>query len=221
MVSSCANLVSLPPFSVELINKYNINSSDLHNIQFYLSDGISLSREIQQSENREITSSHSLERVGDKLIETIAFPKNTPCVIDSGLLDSKCLIARFESSPNSTLKFCLDDNTGLYTLKSSVKSVMFNEQLYNLRMIDKSAIKRSNRAFGWWCGGTISLLVLGLADDSAEWALSSGIISGLIGFGYAMQYDVNDYDYVALAIVESSVDKSKVKKRQVKGRRLD
>jgi len=66
-------------FTQEFRNQHNLSDSELLNLQYYLKGKILLNRKINSNE-KEITSKHSLKKVNDTFIEEIEIKEGTPGV---------------------------------------------------------------------------------------------------------------------------------------------
>jgi len=106
---------STVPFTNSKIIEYQLDAEEIKNVQCFISQKIVLQREVTKTDEKGISDSHTLEYIGDKMIETISFPAMTPCIVDEISSDKKQIIVSFEEADGSTLRFHLDRN-GYYKL---------------------------------------------------------------------------------------------------------
>lgn len=88
------------PFTAELRAEHNLSDADVKNLQFYLSDDITLRRELE-SGSRQVTGNHRLLLVSGKTVEEVSVAGGTPGVAVS-VTDERIAVS-FE--PGSSLTF--------------------------------------------------------------------------------------------------------------------
>jgi hypothetical protein len=99
-LSALAGCGSFKPFTHETRVAHSLGTSELKNLQFYVSDTITLRRELT-SDSRSVSGSHKLLLVSGKTIEEVVIPAKTPGVVVS--VEDGALAVSFE--PGSSLRF--------------------------------------------------------------------------------------------------------------------
>ena len=105
-LSSCTTV----PFTNALVNRYSLDTEEVKDIQYYVSNNIVLRREVTgptAGSRAEITPGHTLKRIEGKYVEEIIVRPNTPCVIVKARGND--LYVAFEEG--ATLKFSLQTAT--------------------------------------------------------------------------------------------------------------
>lgn len=164
---NCASKVA---FTNDLIDEYDLSDEDIKNTQFFISDKILLQREYDQVDELKVKSSHILESIKGKTIESVIFPPKTPCIIES-VIDNHNFLLRFESEDNSVLLFKNifdnENNTdGLYRFNETVVSYQ-NNDYNNAKRVDISS-------------GFHIISRIGMGSHFSGFALSLG---GSLGYG--------------------------------------
>jgi len=75
--SGCIAPVPLVPFTHELRSEYKLSKEELTQLQYYVSDTITLQREMSSSE-KQVTPGHNLKLVKDKQVEEVVVLPRTP-----------------------------------------------------------------------------------------------------------------------------------------------
>ncbi|MEJ7727764.1 MAG: DNA-directed RNA polymerase [Polyangiaceae bacterium] len=88
------------PFTAELRAEHRLSDADVKNLQFYLSDDITLRRELE-SGSRQVTGNHRLLLVSGKTVEEVTVAGGTPGVAVS--VSDERIAVSFE--PGSSLSF--------------------------------------------------------------------------------------------------------------------
>lgn len=78
-LSSGVGCASYVPFTHELRTEHGLTDDEVRNLQFYVSHGVTLRREIE-SGGRQVTPGHKLLLVSGKQIEEVVIPAKTPGV---------------------------------------------------------------------------------------------------------------------------------------------
>ncbi len=89
LISGCARV----PFTQKLRRNYNLTASVLKGVQYYISDTISLSREIH-SKDIEVSEKHGIKVIKEKNLEKIIIKAGTPGIVEK--VGSKTLAVSFE-----------------------------------------------------------------------------------------------------------------------------
>jgi len=78
-LSSGVGCASYVPFTHELRTEHGLTDEEVRNLQFYVSDAITLRREVE-SDKRQVTPGHKLLVLSGKQIEEVVIPAKTPGV---------------------------------------------------------------------------------------------------------------------------------------------
>ena len=136
-LSSCLLLASCSPkipFTQVVRDKYKLSDEDLKRIQFYVSDAIVLRRGEELGREKG-TDNGTLVIKSGKNLEQIVFKRNTACVINS-VVDNTKFSVSFEDGANKFLVFGSEaDPNGYYSLKaldwnSGKGKVTYGDQTY-------------------------------------------------------------------------------------------
>ncbi len=104
------------PFTQAMRDKYQLTPEELMSLQFYVSEGIILRR--GRHERGKKTAEGTLKLKEEVVIEEIAIPAGTPCVVEK-VIDNRRLAMRFGEKPNEFLVFgSLHRKDGLYVLQA-------------------------------------------------------------------------------------------------------
>lgn len=111
ILSSCKTYV---PFTNELKTNNNWNETDIKQIQFYLSNTITLHRQLGKSETK--IESGVIKTVDGKKIEEVIIKKGTPGIV-TNLADKKRMTVSFEIDDSHFLTFgSYENRDGRYYL---------------------------------------------------------------------------------------------------------
>lgn len=105
------------PFSQNLRDKYKLSDADLKGLQFYISDAIVLKRGEDLGREKG-TNDGTLVIKSGKNLEQIVFKRNTACVVNQAVDNTKLTMV-FEEDSKKFLVFGSDgDPNGYYSLKA-------------------------------------------------------------------------------------------------------
>jgi hypothetical protein len=122
LVNACSHFV---PFTPELRKQYGLSDADVKNLQFYVSQKITLQHEMASGE-KGITPGHSLRSVNNRQVEEVIVERKTPGIVEKS--DWQTLSVSFEEG--ARLQFSVKNNNAVnYYCLSANKWVGNNGKL--------------------------------------------------------------------------------------------
>lgn len=110
LFSSCKTLT---PFTETIRQKNNLSLEDLKNVQFYTSNDILLTREMNGSQNKVISG--KIKTINNKQIEEIFIPFNTPGLVVDTTKNGRIKVS-FSDSDEKSLTFGTTPNSSRYVI---------------------------------------------------------------------------------------------------------
>jgi hypothetical protein len=219
-LSTQAGCKSLVPFTHEIRTEHGLTDDEVKNLQFYVSHGVTLRREIE-SGGRQVTPGHKLLLVSGKTIEEVFIPAKTPGVAVK--VGPRAIAVSFE--PGTSL---------IFTVKSSRLAL---ENDIFLRRITQDSVgsfaepPRSANLFGQQFaqspdpfpgnteGNTSSAVPVGDDSSGNYWLDSDG--AGRIAFAGKPWNGEEDSLQAHLLIDSDSLEEVDKKRTVLKGVQLD
>lgn len=201
-ISNCS---TLKPLNIALVRKYELTNDDMKNIQYYLSDGIVLRREIDSTDI--MIPKERLRMVEGTLVEEIGFQEGLPGVCTFASNDS--LRINFEGyDENLFLVFSRDKRIVDYAITNNGKFSNLTPKILRKRLSDGdiykgktnlSSSERERKSFLSWYKSKHNIYLIQAMEWNWRWGTNSrrlfGTEKGKVKYGKYEYYIVKGVVY--------------------------